>query len=429
MNINKYLLVFITLFVTTLGCKNTASANTITPSQQHPEIEIRAWLKSDDVNQGPLVVAQKEQVVMVIEVATPRWFTAGTQISLPEINHAIVMQRNAFAINLTERRSGQTWAKQQWEITLYPLQSGQFTIPPTRVEVAFSSRTGGNKYATLYTAPLSFEVHLPDAQFTQSSQWFTASSASVEQEWQLVFQDEQSQQLSVGDSVSRTVTLKASDSLSILLPSILPSHSTHAYQRYSAPNQLTDDQVRGRYFSSRTEHQTYLLQQGGEFVLPDYEVLWWNPESKRVKHLKIEGKTLQVSHTWSSFMTQYWRQIIALTLFIVVASLSVSLTYRYYSRHPLPEALQFALAINKKDLGQARKLAYQRAKRNHQSDTLNDLSDNSQWVKQASDFQTQETNKHCAQQIWQRVSINRNRSALRQGFRLPKMLKRLSRHH
>lgn len=170
-----------------------ASGDLASASQRHPEIEIRSWLKTEGQSahddSQTLDVAQKQQVIMVIEVATPRWFTEGTQIELPEVSNAIVMQRNQFATNLTERRDGQTWAKQRWELNIYPITSGQVSIPPTKVDVAFSSSEGGSRYATLYAAPQSFTVHLPSAQLTQESDWFSASNATIEQDWQITYQD------------------------------------------------------------------------------------------------------------------------------------------------------------------------------------------------------------------------------------------------
>ncbi|QIA66113.1 hypothetical protein GT360_21730 [Vibrio astriarenae] len=388
-----------------LSFSSFAGSGDLAPtSQKHPEIEIRSWLKtegqSDHDNSQTLDVAQKQQVIMVIEVATPRWFTGGTQIELPEVSNAIIMQRNQFATNLTERRNGQTWAKQRWELTIYPINSGQVSIPPTKVDVAFSSSEGGSRYATLYAAPQLFAVHLPSPRLTQTSNWFSASNATIEQDWQITYQDSETKRFKVGDSVTRTLTLKAENSLSVLLPSVLPTHSTKAFQRYITTNQLDDAQMRGRYYSTRTEQQTYLLQQGGKIVLPEYRVQWWNTQTGELESMVIAGLSLEVSHTFTSFLSAYW-QIIAMTGLILGALILLILTsYRYYQTHPLPTWVEFALAITRKQSQQIRKILYVRARLNHDSDTLKQVSTEQTWQTESEAIQTKDIAAVVAKSAW-----------------------------
>ncbi|MCV5803009.1 BatD family protein, partial [Escherichia coli] len=80
-----------------------------------------------------------EQVILTIEVATPRWFTGGTRIGNIEIPNVIAKQRNQLATNFTEQKEGQTWSRQRWEVTLYPQASGDFVIPPVAVGVQVSA--------------------------------------------------------------------------------------------------------------------------------------------------------------------------------------------------------------------------------------------------------------------------------------------------
>ncbi|MFA0349873.1 hypothetical protein AB4486_23570, partial [Vibrio sp. 10N.222.55.C6] len=79
-----------------------------------------------------------------------------------------------------------------------------------------------------------------------------------------------SENLKVGDAITRTVTIKAKDSLSVLLPDVLNNESTQQYQAYPQPNRLDDTQDRGNYRSSRIEETVYVIQQGGEFTLPEF---------------------------------------------------------------------------------------------------------------------------------------------------------------
>jgi len=42
---------------------------------------------------------------------------------------------------------------------------------------------------------------------------------------------------------------------------------------------LTDDVNRGRYTGTRVETATYILEQPGDYVLPEIAINWWNPEA------------------------------------------------------------------------------------------------------------------------------------------------------
>ena len=404
-----------------------AFSTEIKPSQQHSEIEIRAWLGNEHAQDKPLTVAQKQQVVMVIEIATPRWFTSGTDIQLPELNNAIIMQRSQSSTNLTERRDGHTWAKQRWEITIYPTESGNVVIPPTRVGVAFSSKEGGSKYATLYTPPLSFVSHLPNAELTQNRAWFSASSATADQDWVYTYQQSENKRLKVGDSVTRTVTLEAQNSLSILLPQILPMHSTTEFQRYSEPNRLDDTQIRGRYRSSRSEQQTYLLQTGGTVILPSYTITWWNTELQTLEQIIVPGETLNVSHTVSSFLSQYGPTIVSIVAFMMILLGLIYWVIRYFQTHPLPARVQYELALRHRAFGTMRTLVYRQARIHSKSVSLNQLSDDENWLQQAHDFQTGEVEPKRARKVWAKA-VSKLKKQSKQPL-LPKALPALATHN
>ncbi|MHA2774925.1 BatD family protein, partial [Vibrio harveyi] len=80
----------------------------------------------------------------------------------------------------------------------------------------------------------------------------------------------------------------------------------------------------------RIEESVYVIQQGGEFTLPEHTFQWWNSQSKQLETVVIEGKTFKAKHTFKSFVRAYsgWLIGCAVTLFVlVIAVLSI---HRYY---------------------------------------------------------------------------------------------------
>ncbi len=136
-----------------------ANAQDIQDLQRSDNVELLAWVGKQgagvDTKEAPKF-SVNEQVILYIEVATPRWFTGGTRIGSVEIPNVIAKQRNQLATNYTERKGGQTWSRQRWEITLYPQASGQFVIPPVAVGVQVSAPDGSKVAGTLYTQPIKF---------------------------------------------------------------------------------------------------------------------------------------------------------------------------------------------------------------------------------------------------------------------------------
>lgn len=335
-------------------------------------IELNAWLgrkAPTELEETPTIkeVSTTEQVIMTIEIATPRWFTGATQITPFEIPNVISMQRSQFATNMTERRDGVTWSKQRWEITFYPLVSGRVVIPSTPVEVQFSAATNQNIVATLHTPPLSFNALLPDGKLAQDEKWLASSELNTSQEWDVIAQEQSGRdeansddKLTVGDAIVRRVNISANNTLSILIPDVLTDQSTAQYESYLTPSQLSDSQTRGRYVSTRAEEQTLILQTGGEVTLPSYTLRWWNTEKQQLETEVIEGKTVIVSHTFASFLAAYGQTILLCLIVTLALVIAFWWIIRCYQTHPLPADLELIkMGVTGKD-SQARRLVYKK---------------------------------------------------------------------
>ncbi|GEA62247.1 BatD family protein [Vibrio comitans] len=309
-------------------------ANEITQLQRSGGVQIKSWLSNHQDEKQTEQVSINEQLTLYIEVSTPRWFTGGTRIGAIEIPDVIAKQRSQLAVNYAEKRKGTTWSVQLWEVNLYPQKSGEFVIPPLAVQVQVSVESGVNVKGNLYTDPLRFTASLPSGLLTEETPWINSPQAQISQQWQQSNQD-----LKAGDTITRTITVQATDTLSVLLPPIMASDSENTrnrYQAYSKPVRLSDTQNRGQYRAQRVEEEVYVLQTGGELTFPGYVISWWDPNQRELRELQIEGQSFKVSHTFSS-MLRYYKDnlLITLILFTVILGLYLGLK-RYYKRQPKP---------------------------------------------------------------------------------------------
>ncbi|KLV04236.1 hypothetical protein ABT56_15440 [Photobacterium aquae] len=327
-------------------------------------VRVKAWVGDEG---GKPVFSVNEQVILSIDVSTSRWFTGGTRIGRVDIPNVIAKQRNQLATNYTTREQGQTWSHQRWEITLYPQQSGRFTIPPISVNVQVSGEDGQNVRGTVQTSPVRFEARLPSGLLTQESVWFTASKADVRQVWQ-----SSTDTLHVGDAVTRTITITAQDSLSVLLPDLMATETSGAnaasslrgYQAYAQPHQLSDTQSRGDYQSSRTEQTVYILQMGGDIQFPDYTFFWWDTQRQILQTVTVAGKSFHIAHTWRSWLAYYWPILASVIISLLVLMGGLWALRRYFQTHPKPERWQLWQLLRKGQWAQARVLIYRRLRLN-----------------------------------------------------------------
>ncbi|WP_210447798.1 BatD family protein [Vibrio crassostreae] len=380
-----------------------ASAADIYDLQRSGDVELVAWVgekpKSGD-KITPAKVSVNEQVILTIEVATPRWLTGGTRIGSIEIPNVIAKQRNQLATNYTERVGGTTWSRQRWEVTLYPMTSGEFVIPTVPVRIQVSAPDGSNVGGTLYTQPIKFEASLPSGLLSDESPWFSATDVDVEQQWQ-----RSNENLKVGDAITRTVAIKAKDSLSVLLPDVLSNESTQQYQAYPQPNRLDDTQERGDYRSSRVEETVYVIQQGGEFTLPDFSFQWWDSKNQRLENVVIKGEVFEAKHTLQSFIKAYMSVFISVGLALVLCVAFVVSVKRYYKNRPTPSWLVFRRLLKQGNWSALRTFIY-RELRTETTELelgkaqLGKLNGQKRWVEDSEALQQGREDKNVFARLW-----------------------------
>ncbi|MFA0479793.1 BatD family protein [Vibrio splendidus] len=409
-----------------------ASAADIFDLQKSGDVELIAWVgekpKSGD-KITPTKVSVNEQVILNIEVATPRWLTGGTRIGSIEIPNVIAKQRNQLATNYTERVNGTTWSRQRWEVTLYPMTSGEFVIPTVPVRVQVSAPDGSNVGGTLYTQPIKFEASLPSGLLDNESPWFSATEVDTEQQWQ-----RSSENLKVGDAITRTVTIKAKDSLSVLLPDVLNNESTQQYQAYPQPNRLEDTQDRGNYRSSRIEETVYVIQQGGEFTLPEFSFQWWDSKNQRLENVVIKGNVFEAKHTVQSFIKAYMSVFISVGLAVVLCGMLFVAVKRYYKNRPTPSWLVLRRSLKQGNWPALRTFIY-RQLRNETSQLelnkaqLGKLNGQKRWLEDSESLQQGREDKNVFTRLWKSLrklpsdkSNSSNSRSIFDRLKIPKAL-------
>jgi len=320
---------------------------------------------------GELLV--KEQVVVSIEILTDTWFTKGTRIHRFELNDALVLQRNQFAVNSTERINGKTYSKQLWEVVVYPLKSGKYHIPEIWVELSVRG-DNGNVQGYLATEPISFTATQPHT-LTDSNIGFVGANAKLTQSWEVIRSQkatdanaddsEESTILHIGDAIERTVTLNVEDSSAGLLPTLISEPKESSFKCFLNRPQLQDHQHRGEYSATRTEKAVYVIEKAGELYIAPIRLFQWDTDQQVLLAHEVGGRTIVVQHTFSSFVQAYWLELSLTVSALVMMLISGYWLSRHYkqleSRGKLPIGWLFLLAIKSKNEVACETLLYRKA--------------------------------------------------------------------
>lgn len=320
----------------------------VTPQQllAAGQLEVDAGLATG----GTLVPGRK--LTLAITLATDRWFSGGTRISLPEVPGLVIVQSEQFAANASERRGDQDWVLQRWALDVYPQRAGEFTIPPLALRVKVNAGDAGDIEGALSSPPVSFTVTLPAA-LAAVTQWVAAPEFSVSQRF-----DRSLEGLQVGDAFEREIVFEASDVLAMMLPTYT-AQGLPGLAAYPAPPVLDQSSNRGLSRASRTERISYVVQARGQYQLPAADFFWWDTSRDELQVLSLPATTISVgSGTATAAGAAGAAAVTPRRLLLAAGTLALLAVLFWLARRYLPLArLGAVLAIPWRQIRQLRKPA------------------------------------------------------------------------
>lgn len=175
--------------------------------------------------------------------------------------------------------------------SIFPQSSGTLTIPPlifqARVEGYRSSLLDPGKLVVKRTRGHRVEVKPPPENF-RGRGWLPARNLSIAEQW-----SDDPGQLTVGDSITRTLTVQADGVLGSQLPE-LPASPPSGAKLYPDQPKIDNRKREGRITGVRTESLAVLPTEPGEIVLPEIRIPWWNIETGRREVAVIPEARLSV---------------------------------------------------------------------------------------------------------------------------------------
>ncbi len=244
----------------------------------------RAALQSE----GTLYAGQ--QILIDVDVLVPNYFLQPPQFPAIDLPGAIVTLDNGRALNLNETIDGTAYSGIRRTYVVTPRSPGDFTLPPAVISFA---------YAAVPPQATRGEVTLPPLRFTVREApggagerpGVVAAKVGISQEL-----DRDPAALKAGDTLVRTVTVRAEGLRAMMIPEpdFSAPEGVRLYRQDPALSEETDRN--GQSIAGiRKDVASYLFREPGTFVLPAVVLSWFDPASAATQSANAPAVSVTVA--------------------------------------------------------------------------------------------------------------------------------------
>ncbi|MBK5529900.1 protein BatD [Pseudomonas sp. TH06] len=183
---------------------------------------------------------------------------------------------------------------------IYPQHSGLLSIAPqtfsaTLVDTqpaqdASAQGPKAGKLMRVSSAQIPLTVKPKPLTYPADAPWLPARSLSLSESW-----NPEPEHTQVGDSLTRSLTLKVEGLASSQLPA-LPATEVNGLRRYPDQPVLRNQSSERGLIGSREEREALVPSRSGSIELPTVDVVWWNTFEDHLEHTSLPARTLQVSN-------------------------------------------------------------------------------------------------------------------------------------
>lgn len=216
-------------------------------------------------------------------------------LDAPEVDNAVVEaageERYQSLIN------GRYFQVIERRYSIYPQTSGNLTIPAltlqARVEGYRPSMLDPGRLVVKRSSEHRIKILPPPAEF-KGEVWLPAKEISLEESW-----SKNPDTLKVGDSITRTISIKADGLLGSQLPA-LPLTDLKNAKLYPDQAKIEKGDDQSNWTGIRSESLAIIPTRAGEFVLPEVRIAWWNTDSDRAEFAVLPERKFTVTPALST---------------------------------------------------------------------------------------------------------------------------------
>ena len=263
------------------------------------------------VNQGPRSNQSSEELFLEIEVNkdsiyvqeqllfTVRLFYTINGIRNPQFTELempdTVIQLIGSPNQYEKLIDGVRYGVYEKRYVIFPQRSGSLEIPDIlfRGEVTdgssnFVFRNLNTRRVTAFIDGITVDVKQRPAAAANSPVWLPVSGLTLEDSWA-----PDTEELQIGDSVVRTITMVAEGLDGAVLPPFGTTDLDGA-NTYSDPAEIDRTFVSGAIVGTRVETMTIVPTVDGNLEVPEIAIPWWNINTDQLQVTTIPAKTLTI---------------------------------------------------------------------------------------------------------------------------------------
>jgi hypothetical protein len=246
-----------------------------------------AWGQTQPVVRAkvtPESVVVGEAAELTITVLVPTWFTRPPVYPSFELANAMTRLPADSSYPIRERVGNESWSGIVRSYEIYPMLGATYRLAGQTINVTFAN-PGSD--------PVSVEAEVPEIvlrgavpQGAESLDPYIAGrnlSLSLEVEGEL-------DELAAGDAIVLTYRAELDGLPAIFLPPLAPDLEFGGVSAYRDMPDVQDGDT-----ASRAEKVTLVFEAGGEFVVPEVGLDYWNTDSSSIQRAIAPGLTVSVA--------------------------------------------------------------------------------------------------------------------------------------
>lgn len=222
------------------------------------------------------------QVIVTSTLFYPGKLPGSYQLSTPFSEGAIVKPLGKATISdgVKDSKPYQLLLRQY---ALFPSEAGQLRIQPS----SFKANKDDGLPVSVSSKAVNLEVLAPASQ-TARGYWLPAEKLTLNESWQIP------QQLKIGDTVERTITLTAQALTAEQLP-LVNELAHEAVEIQLQDVELSEQVSKSGITAKRSETVSIKLLSAGTVQLAPIDLYWWDTANNRGAFATLPAKTLSVS--------------------------------------------------------------------------------------------------------------------------------------
>ena len=270
------------------GQKSAPVEVRVIPVQQGDNAPARDYYVSTEVNNDSVYLQQ--QLRYTVKLYLSSQIERGS-LQAPELENAQIQQLGDDK-QYTELVNGRRYQVVERNFAVLPQQSGTFTIrgpvfsgeviaPNTNQRFGFFNRT-----QTINRVGPDVQVEVKPIPAEVDYHWLPSDFVQLDEEWQ-------SDTFTVGEPVTRTLTLTAVGVVEEQLPEIEQIYPPD-FKLYPDQANSASAEKDNRLIVQRTESVAMIPTKAGSYIIPEVRVPWFNVSTGKTEYAKLPSRTVNV---------------------------------------------------------------------------------------------------------------------------------------